>query len=238
MSAYAWFTEPADRAAALIFGSIFGFFLLATVLYPLLRIREPDTVCLSRTTYNSHEIKGIYIPTSKVALSIYTFGSLALCVLTLLGSFSADTAEHRVKAFICTAFYGTVFVLTSISGLSRKRGIFITQEGVFWSGLIHACFVPWDQIAFIGLVQKKEQYTTSTELGLTVKDLDSIRTSKFTKNKLIENRKRYSWHLSYGRDLRAPLTWLSEKIQFYLQNPGNRLELENPETARVLLNSL
>src|SRR5689334_1331541 len=74
LSVYVWFTEPADRAAALIFGSIFAFFLLAMVLYPLLRIREPDTVCVSRTTYNSREINGIYIPTSKVALSIYTFG--------------------------------------------------------------------------------------------------------------------------------------------------------------------
>jgi hypothetical protein len=226
-SIFLWINDPKNRAEAIIFGSIFGFFLLAVILYPILRVREEHTVFQSRTSFKSRNIEGLFIPASRIALSIYTYGSLGLAVLTMLAAVSSTSLEHRLKAGLAGGGYAIVFVLIVLSGVNRKRGIFLTREGVFWSGLIHACFIPWEQIRSIGLVEKKEQYTKSTQLGLTVKELSEVSTAKLTVKKMKENFSQQSWHLSYGRDLRAPLEWVAEKIQFYLQHPERRGELED-----------
>jgi hypothetical protein len=219
--------EPEDRGLLLVCGAFFLIVASLALLWPLLRVREPQGVRFGSVRVDATQHVGVIFPTSKVKKRITLCGATIFGLVGLWGLFNADSVEIRVKGGVAFALYAGFLILCFRHGLAWQSGITLTKEGIVWGELMmKPCFVPWTQIAAAKVYAHKEKYSTSPTFGLLIDDLSKVEISTSARRKFQSNVRSSGWHLYFhGETLLVPLPVVESTINFYLHHPVERGEL-------------
>jgi len=199
-----------------------------SMLWPVLRKREPKTAQQEFVHLFSLHCEAIVFPMSRVKQFITIAGAILLSVGMAMMVLFAEENVDRAKAAIALVFLLCAVTVGTKSLLAGKKGIFLVPAGIIWNEMFRfPCFIPWEIVGQSALFLKAQQYGPEVwTFGLQVTDTESLQTSRWTRKKFVESRNQHGWHCLFLQEtILTPLDLVARVIEFYRQHPEVRREI-------------
>lgn len=218
-----------DRAVDIACSIIFLTFGGGGFLWPILRKKESNAIRTEFVhSFNMH-CEAVVFPMSRVKQFIIIAGAAAISTGVGILLLFADNSETEVKAIIGFILYVSIAILALKSLFGARKGILLVPGGVIWNEMFLAsCFIPWDVIQQSAHFLKKDKGSLRpvSTFGINVFDPALLQTSKWSRKRFSETRKRKGWYfLFFQETILFPLETIAKTVEFYRRHPEARGEI-------------